>query len=378
LREIYLDNAASTRVHPEIAQISYNHMTENYGNPSSLHAKGLAAKMALDSAREKLAGVIGASHHEIYFTSGGTEANNIAILGGYNAHHRRGKGIVSTKVEHPSALESFERLSQYGANITLCDPSPDGNFNSGSLVGSVSEETILLSCMMVCSETGAVAPVAEISKAAKKKNKRLIIHCDAVQALGKLPVHVRKLGIDLMSMSGHKIHAPKGIGALYIRKGVRVMPLTQGGKQEGGIRPGTENVPLACAFAEAAQRANQNLDQNTNHFKTLLSYFMHNAAEIPEIRLNSPTGGVPYILNISVPGYLSGHLINFFSDRGIYVSGGSACSGGSLSHVLTAMNLPISQIKGAMRLSFSSDTTIKDLEEFFKTLKAALKSISRV
>jgi cysteine desulfurase len=383
LREVYLDNAATTRTHPDVAKKALFMMREEYGNPSSLHAKGLSASAALEEARGRLAEILGCEPREVYFTSGGTESNNLALTGAFEARRRKGSGIVTTAVEHSSVIEPLQFLEKEGARLSVAPPLPDGRFDKNAIAGAVNEDTVLLSCMLVNSETGAVAPLEEISAAARAKNERILIHCDAVQGFGRLNVSPKRLGADLMSVSGHKLHAPKGIGALYIKSGVRILPILKGGGQQVdrrhgvSIRPGTENVPLACAFAEAASIMHANRAGNLAHLRDLCEYFMKRAANTPGLCINSPGEMAPYICNVSAPGYLSGHLVSFLSERGVYVSGGSACSGGKDSRVLAAMGLAPERIKGAVRVSLCPDNTEEDLAAFFDALETATQTLRR-
>ena len=378
LREIYLDNAATTPVKPEVADLARQVMEEFYGNPSSLHRKGLEAQLLLEKAREQMANALGCLPEEVYFTSGATEANNIAIQGAFAAHKRRGNTLISTAVEHSSVRSTLQMLSQQqNAKIVLVDPQPEGNIDPDTLCREVTGDTLLLSCNLVNSEVGAVSDLAAITRQAKRQNPKALVHTDGVQALGKVDFSLKKLGVDLASFSGHKLHAPKGVGALYIKKGVRVLPLFYGGGQEKGLRPGTESVPLACALGAAAQMAKEHLEANRSHFEVLRSYYIEKSGQIPGLCMNMPPNGAPNICNISVPGYRSETMIHFLAERGIYVSGGSACSKGADSHVLTAMGLPRNRIKSALRVSFSPYNTLEDIDHFFTALAEGMNQITR-
>jgi len=377
LREIYLDNCATTRTDPDVAQAALEAMTTNYGNPSSLHSKGLEAQLLLDQARGRLANALGCEPEEVYFTSGGTESNNLAILGAYRAHKRRAQGVAGVKTEHASVLGALGYLSERGADVVLTDPGGDGCADPEAMTGAADENTLLLSCGLVNNEAGGVAKVGEIVRAAKAKAKRLLAHCDAVQAFGKIPVNVNKLGVDMLSVSGHKIHAPKGIGALYIRKGARIRPLMYGGGQERAIRPGTESVALACAFGAAAEKITAGIGRNFEKYKTMREYFLKRAENIAGLCINSAPEATPYICNISVPGYRSETMVHYLAGRGVYVSGGSACAKGSDSHVLAAMGLPRERIQSALRISFCKDNAEEDAGAFFEALEEGISKLAR-
>jgi len=378
LREVYLDNCATTRTDPDVAEVALEMMTKCYGNPSSLHKKGLEAQLLLEKARGQIAGALGCEPQEIYFTSGGTEANNLAILGAVRAHHRRAKGLVSNTAEHSSVLGALRHLSEQGGDVTLIDPLPSGCADTQKLTESVDENTLLLSCAMVNSEVGGISPIGDISMAAKAKNSRVLVHCDAVQALGKLPVSVKKLGVDLLSVSGHKLHTPKGIGALYIRRGVRIHPIMYGAEQQKSVRPGTENTPLACAFGAAVEKNTGEMSSNLDKFIQLRKLFLKIAENMPGICINSAPLATPYICNISAPGYRSETMLHFLAERGIYISSGSACSKGKDSHVLAAIGLPRDRIQSALRISFCKDSTEQDIRDFFKALGQGMSSLTRV
>ena len=377
MREVYLDNCATTRVDDHVAQVALDMMTKFYGNPSSLHGKGLEAQLHLERARGKIAGVLGCEPQEVYFTSGGTEANNLALLGAFAAHRRKATGIVGGQAEHSSVLGAAKHLGEQGAQVTLIPPAADGRADVDAFTAAVGESTLLVSCSLVNSETGGVSAVGEIARAAKAKSGQALVHCDAVQALGKIMVSVRALGVDLLSVSGHKIHAPKGIGALYVRGGVRILPIFQGGSQQKGIRPGTESVPLACAFGAAVEQNCARMDKNLAQYENLRKLFVKRAENMQGVCINSAAADTPYICNISLPGYRSETLLHFLAERGVYVSSGSACAKGKDSHVLSAMGLPQERIRSALRVSFCKDTTQSDIDAFFEALEIAMATLVR-
>ena len=377
MREVYLDNCATTRTDPDIAAAALEVMTGAYGNPSSLHKKGLEAQLLLEKAREQVAGALSCRPDEIYFTRGGTEANNLAILGAFSAHRRRGLHLVAGKGEHASVLGPLKYLGEQGADVTLAPLLPEGYPDPQALIAAVGEGTLLLSCALVNSEAGGLAPVGELARTAKAKSGRVLVHCDAVQALGKVPVSVDKLGVDLLSISGHKLHAPKGIGALYIRKGVKIHPLMHGGQQQRGLCPGTESVPLAVAFGAAVEKITREMGRTLDNFSRLRKIFLEKVENFPGLCINSASETTPYICSVCLPGYKSETLVHFLAEHGVYVSGGSACAKGKDSHVLTAMGLPRERIQSALRVSFCKDTTEQDLDIFFRTLAQAAASIVR-
>lgn len=375
MREIYLDNSATTRVDDDIAALAVEIMCEDYGNPSSLHAKGLAAQLRLDTARQQLATALGCRQESVVFTSGGTESNSLAVLGAAGALRRRGKTLVAMAWEHSSVLGPLRALEKEGFTLRLVDPAPDGTVDVDALLAAVDDDTVLVSCMLVNSEVGAIAPVAEIARGVRRKSKIALVHTDAVQAFGKLPLAADKLGVDLLSVSGHKLHAPKGIGALYIRRGARILPQVAGGGQERGMRAGTENVPLACAFGRAAEKAVGSLQQNLARAGEIREYFVNNIDKIPGLCINSPPGATPYLCNVSLPGYRSEILLHFLAQRGVYVSSGSACSRGAASHVLASMKLPRERVDSALRVSFSRYTTKEEIDRFFAAFAAATQQV---
>ena len=377
MREIYLDNCATTRTDPDIATAALEVMMTTYGNPSSLHVKGLEAQLLLEKAREQVAAALGCQPQEIYFTGGGTQANNLSLLGAYSAHKRRATHLVAGKGEHASVLGPLKHLGQQGADVTLCPILADGYPDPQALAAAVDQNTLLVSCALVNSEVGCLAPVGELARAAKAKSGRILIHCDAVQALGKIPVSVDKLGVDLLSVNGHKLHAPKGIGALYVRGGVRIHPLMYGGEQQRGICPGTESVPLAVAFGAAVEKISREMSHNFENYRRLRKLFLEKAENFPGLCINSASEATPYICNVCLPGYKSETMVHFLAERGVYVSGGSACAKGKDSHVLTAMGLPRKQIQSALRISFCKDTTGQDIDIFFQTLVQAAAGIAR-
>ena len=375
--EIYFDNSATTRVSEGAARAALEMMTGEYGNPSSLHRRGFLAERALARAREELAGMLGAEPEEVVFTSCGSEANSLAVVGGAMAARRRGNRVVTTAVEHESVLAPVRHLAENGFEARYLAPGPGGNITPEEAAAAVDEKTVLLSVMQVNSETGAVNDLRAIARAARRKNPRLLIHADCVQGFGKLPVSPGSWGVDFATISGHKIHAPKGIAALYIAKGSRVLPLSWGSGQERGLHPGTENTPGACAFAYAAREMREGREENMARFRQLRQRLLENLAELPGVCINSPPEGAPYIVNLSLPGIPSEVMIHYLEGYGIYVSGGSACAKGARSHVLTAMGLPPDRVDGAIRVSFCRENTAEEVDEFCRRLSRGLAELAR-
>lgn len=368
--EIYLDNAATTRVCAEAADIAYKVMTDCYGNPSSTHTKGRDAKAYLDTARAQIASALGCSASEVYFTSCGSESDVWAITRGAESDARRGRHIISSAVEHDAVRKTLEELESRGFEVTYLSPEKDGSVSADSVKAALREDTILVTLMMVNNETGGITDIAAIAKMLKGCGSKALLHTDAVQGFMKVPFSAKKLGADMISISGHKIHAPKGIGALYIKTGVKIKPLIRGGAQEGGMRAGTEAMPQIAAFGKAAEIAFSGMKDNCDTMASLRALAMSTiCADIPEAQIIG--GGAPHILSVSLPGWRSEVLMNFLEAEGIYVSRSSACKKGGRSHVLEAMRLPAQVIDGAIRVSFSRYNTEDDVLALCSALKRA-------
>ena len=374
----YLDNAATTRVCEEAAQAAMNMMTERFGNPSSLHTMGVASTRELNTARQAVASILGCQSECVYFTSGGSESNNLAIFGAANAKIRRGREIITTAAEHSSVAASMKRLEETGWIVTRIKPDQTGTIDPKAVAEVVTDQTVLVSMMMVNNETGAIFPVEKAAKLIRAKNPQTLIHCDGVQAFGKLPLRVARTDIDLMSISGHKICAPKGSGALYIRRGVRILPLIYGGGQERGLRSGTESLPMIAALGAACQKLDGHMKEHYDHAAALKSYLVKKLSEIEQVCINSPENGSPYICSFSVPGYRSETMLHFLESRGVFVSSGSACSKGAVSPVLTAMGLPKQVIDSALRVSTIFDTSEQELDRLIEALKEGIASVAHV
>ena len=377
LKEIYLDNSATTKVYKEAAETAFKVMTEIYGNPSSLHMKGVEAEKILEEARHTVAETLGANPEGLYFTSGGTEANNLAVIGGALAKKRKGNKVVVSAYEHDSVIKSAKQLETMGFSGTWITPDENGIITPLSVFEAVDEKTVLVSVMLVNNEIGAINPIKEICSAAKHKNPEVVFHTDAVQGFCKVPFKAEKSGVDLVTVTAHKIGGPKGIGALWIRKGARVLPNHFGGEQEKQLRPGTQAMPLIAAFGKAAEIENASFAERKERMKMLESYFKESVSGIYGILLNSKEGAVPNIVNISVPGIRSEIMLHFLENRGIYVSSGSACALGAKSHVLAAMGYDSARIDSAIRISFGRETEKEDIDELVAALSDAISTLCR-
>ena len=374
--EVYLDNSSTTIVCREAADKVMEMLMDNYGNPSSLHAKGFRAEQEMTAARNEIAALLGAHSEEIYFTSGGTESNNIALFGAAYARRRRGNHIVTTMMEHPSVLNTMKQLEAEGFSVTYLKPDGAGQIQPEQVFEAVTADTILVSMMCVNNEVGSILPLEAVSAAIAAVKSPALFHVDAVQAFGKLPIKLAKLKIDLMSMSAHKIHGPKGVGALYIRRTVHIIPRTFGGGQEKDIRPGTESTPLIAGFG-AAVKALPDANTQRKAVASLNAYCREKLLEIDGIVLNSPEDALPYIINLSSGGARAETMLHYLASKEIYVSTGSACSKGKASHVLTAMGLPLDRINSSLRLSFSRYNTKDDVDRLLCALRDGLSELTK-
>lgn len=367
---VYLDNSATTAPCPEAVEAVNFMMTENFGNPSSLHGAGISAMKEIISARESIAKALSCEKDEILFTSGGTEANNLAIFGAAYANRRRGNRIVTTAIEHESVMQSIDRLEEEGFEVIRLMPDGHGFISEKELEEAINDKTILVSMMYINNEVGSILPVEKIKKAVTRKNAPALIHIDCVQAFGKIPVRPKKLGADLASVTAHKIHGPKGSGALYIRKGVNISPRTFGGEQEKRIRPGTEASPLIAGFG-AAVSALPDLKKQSEYISGLNTYARERLGEIDGLVFNSADNASPFILNIYIPSFMRSQTViqELSAKYGIYVSSGSACAKGKRSHVLTAMHLPDERIDKSIRISFCRSNTKEDIDILADALK---------
>lgn len=390
--QIYLDNSATTKPYAEVVDLMAENMTSNFGNPSSLHNLGFSAEQAVKKARTQLAGLMKISEKELFFTSGGSEANTTAILGAAYARKKEGNKIITTKIEHPSVLEVMKKLEKEGFDIVMLDVNDVGAISIKDLEREIDDNTILISVMAVNNEIGTIQPISEIAKLKedynKKHEKRIIFHSDFVQALAK--VDIPTANVDIITVSGHKIHASKGIGAIFVRSGIAIAPLILGGGQESGFRSGTENVPAIVGFGKAAEIAAQNMETRTSHIekmrKRLLDGIMQNIENIKingsHIATRTFTQGnsVSSILNVSFLGVRAEVLLHTLEQLDIYVSTGSACSSHSKqkSHVLSAIGLSEREIEGAIRFSLSEFNSEEEIDFTLEKLIEAVEKIRRL
>lgn len=366
---VYLDNSSTTKPCKTAIEYMNKALCTDFANPSSLYGLGANAQIILDNTRQSVAQMLGCNQNEVYFTSCGTESNNTALFGAAHARKKRGNRIVSTKIEHPAVLNALFALKKEGFEVALVDPDRSGDVSEEAFLNAITKDTVLVSSMLVNNETGAVLPVEKIRDMVKAVDAPALIHCDASQAFGKMNVKVSSLGVDLLTASGHKIHAPKGIGILYKSKSAHIDPLLYGGGQEMGLRSGTEPVPAVAGLLGALEELK--VIENKRKAEQLCTYAKAELAKLDYVKINSPDGALPNILNISVLGYRSETMLHFLEQKEIYVSSGSACSKGQKSHVLSAMGLDDKIIDSALRISFGSQNTCDDIDK----LVAAIKEI---
>lgn len=371
----YLDNAATTPVRPEAAQAAMQAMLEGWGNPSSRYALGTQAAEQVKNWRSQVAKVLGCQPGELYFTSCGSEGDNWAIQAAVELGRRKGKHIITSALEHSAVLEPCKALERQGYEVTYLKPDKNGVLSLEELAAALRPDTVLVSLMLVNNELGTVTPIKEVSNLIKRSGSPALLHCDAVQGFLKVPFTVKDLGADFVVISGHKIHAPKGIGALYVRSGIKLSPMIRGGGQENGLRSGTEATAQIAAFAAAAQLGQQHLAEDLAHMAEIKEYAAQRLQEqVPGLVLIGE-GTAPHILPISMPGYKSEVVLRFLSDRGVYVSSGSACHKGKPSHVYAALGLNKKILDGILRISFSHDTTREDIDALAEGLSAAQQGL---
>ncbi|MCI5688162.1 MAG: cysteine desulfurase NifS [Emergencia sp.] len=377
MRQVYLDYSATTPVKEEVLQAMIPYFTEKFGNPSSLYSMGLASKEAVDQARNQVAALIGADAKEIYFTGCGSEADNWAVLGTADKLKEKGNHIITTRIEHHAMLHSCEFLSKNGYEVTYLDVEPDGTVKPETLEAAITDKTILISIMMVNNEVGTIEPIKELAAVAKKHG--ILFHTDAVQALANVPIDVKELGVDMLSISAHKIYGPKGVGALYIRKGLRISNYMHGGAQEMGRRAGTENLAGIVGFGKAAELAKAQMETHIAHCSELRDYLIDRVTkEISDTYVNGTMEHRhPGNANITFK-YIEGESILLMLDfKGISVSTGSACSSKSLepSHVLTALGVPVEMVHGTVRFTVGDFTTKEDIDYTVESLKEIVEKL---
>lgn len=364
----YFDNSATTRPCREALESVNLALTEYWGNPSSLHQMGSDASAMLRKSRKQVCRLLGVQENCFYFTSSGTTANNTAIFGAYNKLKKQGNRIVTTAIEHPSVGEPIKLLESMGVEVVRINPDKNGKINEDEFLSSINNNTILVSCMAVNNEVGSVLPVSSIRGAVKGAGSPAIIHSDCVQALSKVPVTPKTIDADIITVSGHKIHALKGVGGIYIKSPNLIKPYILGGGQEGNIHSGTEATPAIFSFGAAAESATD-IKAHYDYVQSLKKQFIDGIGDLPCVTINSPEDAIPYIINISILGLPSQPIVNFMSSKGIAISAGSACKMGHRSPVLTAMGLSPQVIDSAVRISFSRYNTSDEVDLLISTVK---------
>ncbi len=372
----YLDNSATTKPCAQAIKYLNNSLLYNWGNPSSLHTIGISAEDSIVSCKKALSKQLSCREDELYFTSGGTEANNIAIKGAILSRMKRGNRIITTSFEHPSVGETIKSFESKGLDVVYLKPNKNGVVDLEEFRSAVTPSTIFVSIMLVNNEIGTIQPISEIAKIIKASGSPALFHSDAVQAFGKLDIKVNSLGVDLMSVSGHKIHAPKGIGVLYKKKGVTISPTVFGGGQQSGVRSGTEPMPLICALEGAISELTPPAVQRSK-ISALRDYAVEKLNSL-EVEFNSPPDALPYILNVSLVGYRSETLLHFLDAKGVFVSSGSACAKGAVSPTLSSLKLDNRRIDSALRISFSRYNTKEDVDRLCDALTEAKQKLKRV
>lgn len=379
--EAYLDNSATTACFEEVAQLMHKIMCEDYGNPSSMHHKGVEGEKYLRDATKTLADLLKTDEKEILFTSGGTESDNIALIGTAMANHRRGRHLITTRIEHPAVLQPMAYLENQGFQVTYLPVDHEGKISLEDLKRAIRPDTILVSIMHTNNEIGSVQPIAEAGELIKRMNPQTLFHVDAVQGFGKFRIYPAKAHVDMLSVSGHKIHGPKGVGFLYIRKGARVNPIIYGGGQQKGMRSGTENVPGIAGLAKAAELVYQNLDQDMDRMYGLRDMLVEGIGDIEDVRVNGCPGreGAAHIVSLSVRGVRSEVLLHALEERDIYVSAGSACSSNKpqMSATLKAIGVERELLDSTIRFSFSVFTTAEEIQYTIQALHELIPALRR-
>ena len=375
--EIYLDNSATTRVFPEVAEVMTRVMCEDYGNPSSLHMKGVQAEQYLRNAKETFARILKVNEKEIFFTSGGTESDNMALTGCARANARQGKHLITTQIEHPAILNTMRYLESAGFRVTYLPVNAYGQISLEELRRAMTPETILVSVMHTNNEIGSLQPVAEAATLVKRMNPHTLFHVDAVQGFGKAKIYPKRMGIDLLSVSGHKIHGPKGVGLLYIGNQVKIQPIIHGGGQQMNLRSGTDNVPGIAGFAKAAELLYAHYEDDMKRLYQCKKYFCDGVRRLEGVRINGllpgepdGAGTAPHIVSVSISGVRSEVLLHALEEDGIYVSAGSACAARKPqpSATLKAIGIDRSLLESTIRFSFSVYTTQEELDYTLRAL----------
>ena len=381
MKEIYLDNSATTRVFPEVAQLVSRMMCEDYGNPSSMHLKGVEAERNVKNARETLAKILKVHEKEIYFTSGGTESDNLALIGCAMANHRAGKHIITTKIEHPAVLQTCHYLENQGFEVTYLSVDAYGVISLEDLEKAIRPDTILVSIMHTNNEIGSLQPIEAAGALIKKCNPNTLFHVDAVQGFGKMRIYPKKWNIDLLAVSSHKIHGPKGVGFLYVGEKVKIHPISYGGGHQRGLRNGTENVPGITGMALAAQMMYDHLDEDHTRLHALKSRLIVGLCKHEDVKINGHTGeeSASHIISVSVRGVRSEVLLHALEDKGIYVSAGSACASNKpqISATLKAIGVEKDLLDSTVRVSLSVYTTVEEIDETVKAFGEIVPMLRR-
>ena len=369
--EIYLDNAATTKPCPEAVAAMTEALNTNWGNPSAVHSRGFLAEKAVKKAREQTASALGCSPDRVFFSSGGTEGDNFAIFSTARSRGKRGRHLITTAVEHHAVLNPMKALEEQGFSVTYLVPGPDGTISPKQLMDALRKDTILVSIMMVNNETGAVNDIATLARLTHQRSGALF-HTDAVQGFFKVPFRASSLGADLISVSSHKIHGPKGVGAVYMDKNLHLPPFVYGGGQEKGLRSGTENVPGIVGFGAACEAGSRDLREKLRHMEDLKAHLLQELGRlVPEAEILG-SHQAPHVVSLAVAGIRSQGLIGCLEEREIYVSAGSACSKGHRSHVLEAIGIPGALIDGAIRVSLCPENTMDEIDRFVSALREAV------
>lgn len=372
--EVYLDNSATTKTFPEVAELMTKIMCEDYGNPSSLHLKGVQSENYIRYAKETIAKLMKVEEKEIYFTSGGTESDNLALIGCAMANYRAGRHLITTQIEHPAILQTMHYLEDQGFEVTFLPVDKTGRISLDDLKKAIRSDTILVSIMHTNNEIGTLEPIAEAGKLIKSINPNILFHVDAVQGFGKFYIYPKKMDIDLLSVSAHKIHGPKGVGFLYIRDRVKIHNIIYGGGQQKNLRSGTENVPGIAGLAKAAELVYANLDEDVKRLYELKGGFIQGLSLIPDIQVNGPEpmDGAPHIINVSIQGIRSEVMLHALEDKGICVSAGSACASNkphsAVSATLKGINLERDLLDSTIRFSISVFTTKQEIDYTLKAM----------
>lgn len=379
--EVYLDNSATTKSFEEVAQLVTRIMCRDYGNPSSLHNKGMEAEQYVRQAKEIIAKNLKVNEKEIFFTSGGTEADNIALIGSAMANYRAGRHLITTRIEHPAVLQTMRYLEEQGFKVTYLPVDKNGLIRLEELQNAVTRETILVSIMHTNNEIGALQPIAEAGSLIKKMNPNTIFHVDAVQGFGKFRIHPKRMNVDLLSVSGHKIHGPKGVGFLYINEKIKIKPIVYGGGQQQGMRSGTENVPGIAGIAKAVEKIYSNLDEDVEKLYEMKEYFINGVEKIDGIKINGLRGreSAPHIVSVSVRGVRSEVMLHALEEKGIYISAGSACAARKpqTSETLKAIGVEKELLHSTIRFSFSIFTTMEEIDYTLKTMYDVIPMLRR-